>query len=169
MTEQADIIGSETQESSKALATVAAKELMFTPEIIIEAVQLTKGLISLAAKNLKCTRQTVYDYAERYPEVKAAINEAREMVIDEAEDRLFKVMNDPTNPMHVTALFFFLKTRGKKRGYVERQEVSGDRDNPIQYNITVQSETSKALIQRLIEGKGENGDSDSKGEGAKAA
>lgn len=46
------------------------------------------------------------------------LEEAEESVIDNAESKLLQHINDGD----VTSLIFFLKTRGKKRGYIERVE-----------------------------------------------
>jgi hypothetical protein len=49
------------------------------------------------------------------------INEVQQIVLDFAEDKLFEhIGND-----NVPSLIFFLKCRGKERGYVERQEITG--------------------------------------------
>ena len=42
-----------------------------------------------------------------------------------AESMLFAAIADPTSKNHITALVFYLKCRGKERGYVERQEITG--------------------------------------------
>ena len=60
-------------------------------------------------------------YINTYPTVKAVADEERETLIDFAENQLFKQVQDG----NITAIIFTLKTIGKSRGYVERQEVTG--------------------------------------------
>jgi len=63
----------------------------------------------------------VYEAAKNHPEVQRAIDDARERTTDLAEGKLFQKINEGDN----TAIIFYLKTQGKRRGYVERQEVTG--------------------------------------------
>ena len=53
--------------------------------------------------------------------MKAVYDEERETLIDFAENQLFQQVKDG----NITAIIFTLKTIGKSRGYVERQEVTG--------------------------------------------
>lgn len=79
------------------------------------------GTILGAAQILKCDRQTVYNYLKRYPELEEAVYEAKERLCDIAEAGLASNIHSK----HPASIFFFLKTFGKNRGYVERQEVTG--------------------------------------------
>lgn len=85
---------------------------------MITAIKKANGKVSLAAKSLRCSRQTIMNYAAEHPEVRDAINDARELTLDIAEDKLFKAINKG----HAWAICFYLKTQGKDRGYVERYE-----------------------------------------------
>jgi hypothetical protein len=67
----------------------------------------------------------VLNYCRRYPEVAAALREARERVLDEAELALF----DAIQRGEGWAIVFYLKCHGKDRGYVERREVAGKNGN----------------------------------------
>jgi len=91
------------------------------PEDYIKAITEAQGLISVAARRLGCSRTAVYEAAKNHPEVQRAIDDARERTTDLAEGKLFQKINEGDN----TAIIFYLKTQGKKRGYVERQEVTG--------------------------------------------
>jgi hypothetical protein len=51
---------------------------------------------------------------------KDAVNDLQDVVLDFAENKLFKLVDKGD----VAATLFLLKTKGKKRGYVERTEVS---------------------------------------------
>ena len=91
------------------------------PEDYIKAITEAQGLISVAARRLGCSRTAVYEAAKNHPEVQRAIDDARERTTDLAEGKLFQKINEGDN----TAIIFYLKTQGKRRGYVERQEVTG--------------------------------------------
>jgi hypothetical protein len=95
------------------------------------AILREQGLITAAADRLKCVPSTVYDYIKRYPEVKAAVEEARARTGDLAEGKLFQHLKDG----QPWAVQFYLKTQGKDRGYVERQEVAGVEATPVAINI----------------------------------
>ena len=55
---------------------------------VIEALRMHHGLLVFAADALGCSRQTLYNYAERYPAVAAVLAEERERRIDLAEQGL---------------------------------------------------------------------------------
>lgn len=93
-----------------------------TPEKVVEAIQGSRGILAAAARRLGCSRMTIYRYREKYPEVNAALEEERETLLDDAEDTLY---DNAIKKGDTTSLIFLLKTIGKKRGYVERQEVTG--------------------------------------------
>ncbi len=66
------------------------------------------------------TRQAVRDRAEKHPEVLADIEEEN---IDVAEAGLHSLMSADDDRVKLKAIELYLKTKGKKRGYVEKQEV----------------------------------------------
>lgn len=109
---------------------MAGKE-RYTKHQIIEALIETKGLVSLAAKKLGCSHNVIYDYKKKYPEVAAVFDEQRTALVDVAELSLFKAIQKG----EPWAVALVLKTIGKGRGYVERQEIenSGDMTVTVKY------------------------------------
>lgn len=88
---------------------------------VIQLIREKRGNLSAVARELKVSRPTLYKYLESRTTVQDALEEARETMLDEAEAKLYeKVLNGDT-----AELIFFLKTRGKSRGYVERTEHTG--------------------------------------------
>ena len=84
-------------------------------------VEKFNGNVAAIARALGVGRQTVWRRCEESPSLMAALASARETMIDNAESTLYReALNG-----NVTALIFFLKTQGKNRGYVERQEMTG--------------------------------------------
>lgn len=90
----------------------------FTVEEVAEALRESRGFVSATARRLACDPLTVYNYMERYPELKEIRKEAKEAEKDLAEMMLGKMIRDG----QFLATCFYLKTQAKDRGYVERQE-----------------------------------------------
>lgn len=90
----------------------------FTAKRVAEALWECKGLVTLAAQRLGCKPEVVRGYVKRFPMVAMATHDAREELVDHAELSLRKAVHDG-EPWAVTLV---LRTLGKDRGYVERQE-----------------------------------------------
>ena len=100
----------------------------YTVEQIIAALKDSKGLIYLAARRLGCHHSTVVRYADKYPKIRETINACRETRIDVAESKL----DEAVERGEAWAVCFTLKTIGKPRGYVERQELTGKDGGPVE-------------------------------------
>lgn len=100
------------------------------------------GILSDIAANFKVARNTVYAWCENDSEFRKALEDSRERFVDLAESNLRKLVagvpaieTDENGEKRFagwiekpseTAIIFTLKTRGKKRGYIERSEVEAD-------------------------------------------
>ena len=119
---------------------------------VVDALHSSAGLMAPAAKRLGCTRQTINNYARIYPTVKLAIANAREDILDLAESKLFTAINSG----EAWAICFFLKTKGKVRGYVERTEsditTNGEaiKSSPIFQVVNIETQD---LMTRLNNGE----------------
>jgi len=82
---------------------------------------LTNNLnnISGACETLGVSRDTYYKWKKSDPEFKEAAENVIETILDFAEHSLLKQIEVG----NTAATIFFLKTKGKHRGYVEKQEV----------------------------------------------
>ena len=114
-----------TAESAKS---VAQRGVTYQTESIIKALHATRGRIYLAADQLGCDPQTIYNRMEKEPELAEVIRAERERRIDIAETALDRAVIEG----EAWAVCFTLKCLGKHRGYVERQEISGVDGNAIQ-------------------------------------
>jgi hypothetical protein len=90
----------------------------YTVAQLTEALGQSKGLVTIAARMLRCDPDTVRNYAKRYPAVAEKIREEREAFLDVAELALLKAVQGG----EAWAVCFALKCLGKERGYVERVE-----------------------------------------------
>jgi hypothetical protein len=94
---------------------------MITVQAIKDAIKLKRGNISAVARSFDVSRNAIDNRINKSDVLKAALQEARNTMLDNAETALY---DDALNG-NTTALIFFLKTQGKSRGYIERQEHTG--------------------------------------------
>ena len=99
--------------------------------IIIKIVNEKRGNLSMVAKELHVSRTTLYAYIKDKPTIQAAIDEARETMVDNVESKLYSRALEGSE----ASMIFFLKTQGKRRGYVERQELTGADGKGIVLNV----------------------------------
>lgn len=74
--------------------------------------------ITATCAALNISRRTFYQKKEKSKSLQDLLAEADESMLDFAESKLIEHINNNDT----TCLIFFLKTKGKKRGYVERTE-----------------------------------------------
>jgi hypothetical protein len=86
---------------------------------MLDALEKSLGVVTSACKTVGSGRTTHYLWMDSDPEYKAAVDSIADVAIDFAESQLHKQIKEGNS----TATIFFLKTKGKKRGYVERQEI----------------------------------------------
>ena len=87
------------------------------------------GVVSTACKAAGVSRDTHYRWLREDPDYKEQVEELAEVAVDFAESHLHKLIKDG-NP---AATIFFLKTKGKNRGYIERQEIAVAEKKPLSW------------------------------------
>lgn len=86
---------------------------------LLEALEKSLGVVTTACKSVQLDRSTFYKYYNTDGVFKASVDELENIALDFAESQLHKQIASG-NP---TSTIFYLKTRGKKRGYIERSEI----------------------------------------------
>jgi hypothetical protein len=125
--------------------TVLAKKAM------LKAMKKYRGIVSHSLEAADVVRSTYYAWLKDDPEFKEDIEAINEGAIDFVESKLLDLIDGATEEVihplsgeivelrgkpDKTAAIFFLKTRGKHRGYVERQEITG-KDGEKLVNIVI--------------------------------
>ena len=85
----------------------------------IEALRNNLGHISNACEAAKIGRRTYYDWIDKDKNFKEDVDHVQDSLLDLAESKLLENIENNEN----TAIIFYLKTKGKKRGYIEKQEL----------------------------------------------
>ena len=103
---------------------------------IIDALRDVNGMVYLAARKLGCAPNTIYNRMAKSGNIKDAVENYRGELVDLSEQKLRQAVlsGEPW------AVALVLKTLGKKRGYVERQEITGEDGKRIVVDLTDESD-----------------------------
>ncbi len=107
-------------------------------EAMLEALERSLGIVTTACNAVGINRSTHYDWMRKDPEYKQAVKSIEDRTLDFAESHLHKLIKEG-NP---AATIFFLKTKGKGRGYVERQEIEVAEKKPLSWFVSDDSTVS---------------------------
>jgi len=86
---------------------------------LLAALEKSLGVVTTACRAAGVNRDTHYRWLKEDPEYAEQVASLADMALDFGESQLHKLMRDG-NP---AAVIFFLKTKGKSRGYVEGSEL----------------------------------------------
>jgi hypothetical protein len=115
----------------------AAGQMDISKEDILEELEKRNGIVSIACKSIGLARSTFYNWMQNDPKFKEDVDELQEVALDFVESKLMEKINGVAVkkgedddgeavvydlPPSDTAIIFYLKTRGKKRGYIEKSE-----------------------------------------------
>lgn len=106
-----------------------ANKTEHSKKALLEALEKSLGIVTTACKIVGVGRTTYYEWYKNDKEFKKAADELKDVALDFAESQLHKQISDNST----AATIFYLKTKGKKRGYVERQEVEITERKPLSW------------------------------------
>ena len=97
-------------------------ELDVMKRAMIEALESNLGIVTPAASKVGIHRSTHYYWMKTDPDYAAAVESVQDIALDFAESKLHEQIKEKDT----IATIFYLKTKGKKRGYIEKQEIAVD-------------------------------------------
>ena len=102
-----------TDPGSSTKMTQVVKKKMF-----IDILEKNLGVLTPTFKEVGIHHQTYYNWLEKDPKFKADVENIKEVAVDYVESALYKNIAGG----NVTAQIFYLKTKARHRGYIERTE-----------------------------------------------
>ena len=103
-------------------------------EAMLQALENSLGVVTVACKQSDTPRSTYYKWLKEDEEFAKSVKEIENIALDFAESQLHSQMKDG----NTSATIFYLKTKGKKRGYIERSELDlSSGDEPIKINVNI--------------------------------
>ena len=89
-------------------------------EKMLVALENNLGLVCYACKEVGISRNTFYNYLKTDPEFKEKVDDIYEMQGDFVEKKLFKKIDEGDT----SAILFYMKYKGRKRGYTDTIDVN---------------------------------------------
>ncbi|MDB4062242.1 IS630 transposase-related protein, partial [Vicingaceae bacterium] len=111
---------------------------------VIEALESSLGIVTTACKKVGVGRTTFYQWLKEDEEFAKQVKDIENVALDFAETQLHQQIKDNVP----TSTIFYLKTKGKKRGYIERMETENTNKNLDLSNLT-----DEELEERLKQAK----------------
>ena len=113
------------------------KDRHIKKESLLKALEQSLGVVTVACKKADIPRSTYYKWLKEDKVFANAVNEIENVALDFAESQLHKQISANST----AATIFYLKTKGKKRGYIERQEITGADGMPTNFQIVIIDKT----------------------------
>lgn len=86
--------------------------------LVLEALEKSLGIVTTACKKASVSRTQFYQWLKDDEEFARKVKDMENIALDFAESQLHKQINDGVP----SSTIFYLKTKGKNRGYIERVE-----------------------------------------------
>ena len=85
---------------------------------VIQAMEKSMGIVTHACKMAKISRETFYKWMREDDQFQELVNQATEQAKDFVESKLYEQISQGNVP----SIIFYMKTKCKDRGYIERTE-----------------------------------------------
>ena len=106
---------------TKPLAVKGAARTAARKEALLAALDESRGIISVACRATSIHRDSYYDWLDKDEDFARRVHEIQQAQLDFVESKLLQRIDAGDT----VAAIFYLKTRGKERGYTERTELTG--------------------------------------------
>lgn len=95
----------------------------------LKALEQALGVVTQACRIANVSRTQYYQWLKDDPKFKAEVEDISEIAVDFAESQLHQQIKAGSTG----ATIFYLKTKGKNRGYVETTEVAVSERKPLSW------------------------------------
>ena len=122
------------------------KERIKAQEDFLACYEKTLGVLTPAAKAAGVNPSTVWRWKQEYPEFAKRCEEIEEVAVDFVETKLYNLINEGSEACTI----FYMKTKGRKRGYAEKQQLDVNAEvKGVTVNVT--NEETAQVLQDIID------------------
>jgi len=102
-------------------------------ETLLKSLEQSLGVVTVACTKANIPRSTYYKWLKTDSDFAEEVKDIENVALDFAESQLHHQISENST----AATIFYLKTKGKNRGYVERQEITGAEGMPTNFQIEI--------------------------------
>ena len=121
-------------------------KILHTKKALLSALESSLGVVTMACRSVGVSRVTFYKYVNEDAEFAAAVADIEDIALDFAESQLHKQIKEG----NTTATIFFLKTKGKRRGYVETANVQHSGQVKTEQHVIDYSKLSAEALEEIV-------------------
>lgn len=99
---------------------------------MLQALESALTIVTVACKQVGISRTTHYEWMKTDPDYYQAVMDLEDVVLDFAESKLHALVQNGDT----ASTIFLLKTKGKRRGYIERAELELSKGINIEWQET---------------------------------
>ena len=113
---------------------------------VLEMLEKSLGVITTACKAANISRQSFYRYVNEDEEFASKVRDIENVSLDYAESQLFTLMKGG----NAASVIFYLKTKGRNRGYIENPQQQVNIQANGELNIEVKSGEDEEDVRKFI-------------------
>ena len=107
------------------------KKRLTTKQKILKALEEEHGVVSSACKKIGISRGAYYKLWNQDDKFRQECDDIQEAAVDYVESQLFKQIEQG----NITGQIFYLKTKGKHRGYIEKTQIQQETTGSISFDF----------------------------------
>ena len=121
-------------------------------ETVLKAIKASYGITSTVAARLSCDWKTADRLINRWQETKDAFKTESELILDLAEGKVIKAINDGD----IATTKWYLAKKGKSRGYEDTPTIKLDNGEPLNIQFAQASAESLLVADNVEVNNGES-------------
>ena len=107
------------------------KKRLTTKQKLLKALEEEHGVVTAACKRAGLSRGAYYKIWNADEKFRQQCDDIQESAVDFVESQLFKQIEEG----NITGQIFYLKTKGKHRGYIEKTQVQSEVTSSINFEF----------------------------------
>lgn len=120
---------------------------------ILKSLESTMGVVTTACQLARVSRKTYYQYLKEDDKFREATEDIQNIALDFGESKLYKAISND----NLTAVIFYLKTKGRERGFNENIAISSNVKTVghITQGAPINLDTWEALAEKSLASQNE--------------